>query len=56
MLRPWQLKKNKIEEEKKNPSSIRNKSAISKLHATVQTDQTSDNCNNIAEEEGSYPL
>lgn len=55
MLRPWQLKKNKIEEEKKT-SSIRNKSAISKLHATVQTDQTSDNCDNIAEEEGSYPL
>lgn len=54
MLRPWQLKKNKIEEKK--TSSIRNKSAISKLHATVQTDQTSDNCDNIAEEEGSYPL
>lgn len=45
--RPLALKK------KKKTASIRNKSSISKIHATVQTDSTSDKRNNITGQESS---
>lgn len=46
--KPWHAQSQALQKkEKRKTASIRNKSAISKLHASVQTDSSSDKCNNI---------